>query len=235
VTVSNRPKLVSFKLCPFVQKAIITFKVKSVAFDFEYIDLADPPEWFTLVSPLNRVPILFAENQVLFESAAICEYIDECWPIKLMPESPLDRARHRAWVAFADNCLWDLLYMSRNTSRDDYQGTVDRLFFKLDQVESELDEHFWFHGDEFTLVDGAFATLFFRLELLNKLTPGLFNASRHPKLQRWKYNLLELPAVSQSAVPDFAKLYYQMIGRRQGYLAGLLPAAYRATGEVSAY
>ncbi len=35
-------KLVSFKLCPFVQRAVIALKEKGVNYSVEYIELEDP-------------------------------------------------------------------------------------------------------------------------------------------------------------------------------------------------
>jgi glutathione S-transferase len=53
-----KPKLISFKLCPYVQKAILTLLHKGIDFDIEYIDLMDPPEWFKEISPLGKVLVL---------------------------------------------------------------------------------------------------------------------------------------------------------------------------------
>jgi hypothetical protein len=36
-------KLVSFKLCPFVQRAVILLEEKAVAYTLEYKELDDPP------------------------------------------------------------------------------------------------------------------------------------------------------------------------------------------------
>ena len=47
-------KLVSFKACPFVQRVAITLQYKGIDYDIEYIDLADPPEWFLAISPLKK-------------------------------------------------------------------------------------------------------------------------------------------------------------------------------------
>ena len=41
-----KPKLVSFKICPFVQRSIILLKEKNIDFDIAYINLDEPPEWF---------------------------------------------------------------------------------------------------------------------------------------------------------------------------------------------
>ena len=71
-------KIVSFKICPFVQRVTALLERKGVAYDVEYIDLSNKPQWFLNASPNGQVPILIADNgQVLFESDAIVEYIDE--------------------------------------------------------------------------------------------------------------------------------------------------------------
>ena len=51
-------ELISFKICPFVQRSVIALKEKQVDFKVTYIDLANPPEWFSEVSPLGKVPVL---------------------------------------------------------------------------------------------------------------------------------------------------------------------------------
>ena len=50
-----KPKLISFKLCPFVQKAVLTLLSKGIDYDIEYIDLENPPQWFKDISPLGKV------------------------------------------------------------------------------------------------------------------------------------------------------------------------------------
>ncbi len=58
--------LISFKTCPFVQRAVITLKHKNIDFDITYIDLADPPDWFLEISPLEKVPVLKVDDEILF-------------------------------------------------------------------------------------------------------------------------------------------------------------------------
>jgi len=70
-------ELISFKTCPFVQRAAITLGYKKVEHEVTYIDLADPPDWFLDISPLAKVPILKVDGEILFESAVINEYLDD--------------------------------------------------------------------------------------------------------------------------------------------------------------
>ncbi|MGB0713712.1 MAG: glutathione S-transferase N-terminal domain-containing protein, partial [Gammaproteobacteria bacterium] len=63
-------ELVSFKLCPFVQRAVITLKHHGIDYDITYINLDEPPEWFHEVSPMEKVPVLRVDGEHnMFESA----------------------------------------------------------------------------------------------------------------------------------------------------------------------
>ena len=53
-----RLKLISHKLCPYVQRAVIALSEKGVAFERIDIDLANKPDWFLAISPLGKTPVL---------------------------------------------------------------------------------------------------------------------------------------------------------------------------------
>ena len=76
-----RLKLISHKLCPYVQRAVIALTEKGVPFERIDIDLGNKPDWFLKISPLGKVPVLRVETvdgeAVLFESNVICEYIED--------------------------------------------------------------------------------------------------------------------------------------------------------------
>ena len=98
-------ELISFPVCPYVQRAVITLLHKGVDFKLTYINLADKPDWFLAISPLGKVPVLRAGDGVLFESAAINEYLDETHAPRMLPEDPIERARARAWIAFGSTVM----------------------------------------------------------------------------------------------------------------------------------
>jgi glutathione S-transferase len=58
-----RPKLtlISHKLCPYVQRAVIALTEKGVPFERIDIDLANKPDWFLKISPLGKVPVLLSQ------------------------------------------------------------------------------------------------------------------------------------------------------------------------------
>src|SRR4029077_7775031 len=105
--------LVSHHLCPYVQRAAIALSEKGVGFERVTIDLDAKPEWFRLISPLGKVPLLKVARPgqnvaVLFESAVICEYIEETQPGPVLhPLDPVERAEHRAFIEFGSSILSD--------------------------------------------------------------------------------------------------------------------------------
>ena len=119
--------LISFKTCPFVQRAVITLRSKKIDFDITYIDLADPPDWFLETSPLGKVPVLKVDDDILFESAVINEYLDEITGGELQPSEPLARAKNRAWIEFASDMLGNLYMMKMSKDEEGYNKYRDKL------------------------------------------------------------------------------------------------------------
>ena len=68
-------KLISHKLCPYVQRAVIALNEKGVPFERIDIDLANKPDWFLKISPLGKVPVLTVPSDngevAVFESNLI--------------------------------------------------------------------------------------------------------------------------------------------------------------------
>ena len=91
-------KIVSFIICPFVQRVTATLEAKGLPYEIEYISLSEPPAWFVELSPTGQVPMLITDDgDALFESDAIVEYLDDIAAPLRDEASPVDRARDRAW------------------------------------------------------------------------------------------------------------------------------------------
>jgi glutathione S-transferase len=85
-------KLISHKLCPYVQRAVIALTEKGASFERVDIDLANKPDWFLGISPLGKTPVLQVGDSAIFESAVILEYLEETQPKPLHPADALHRA-----------------------------------------------------------------------------------------------------------------------------------------------
>ena len=117
-------RLISFKLCPFVQRSVIVLKEKKIPFEIEYIDLANKPDWFLKISPTGKVPVLEVDGKVLFESAVIMEYLDEVNPPSLHPTDAFKKAQDRAWIEFSSNLLVLQYQLSHTKSAEDYAARL---------------------------------------------------------------------------------------------------------------
>lgn len=219
-----KPRLISFKLCPFVQKAVLTLLTKGIDFDIEYIDLENPPEWFSKISPLGKVPVLQVGDQVLFESSVIIEYLDEVYGESLHPSDPLIKAQNRSWMEFGNECLMNSFNLTVTTDEAGFNEQREALLNKLDQLEKQLSALTFFNGDQVSLVDLSFAPFFQRQVFLNEVTPGLIDDSRHPRVIEWAKNLLDLDIMATSTVPEIKRLYSDMMKKRNGYLSTLMAA-----------
>ena len=210
-------ELISFKTCPFVQRAAITLGYKNVEHKITFIDLAEPPEWFLEISPLGKVPVLKVDGEVLFESAVINEYLDEITGSELQPKDPLARAKNRAWIEVASNMLGNSYMMKTATDQENYEKYRDQLVSHLHRVEKRLGDGPWFNGEQFSLADTAFAPLFahdavanYRFSVIDPVTM--------PKVDAWSKCLLALPAVKNSVVAEFEDLYLAALERGNSYL-----------------
>src|SRR4051794_14761267 len=108
MTDPTRLTLVSHKLCPYVQRAVIALTEKGVPFTRRDVDLANKPDWFLRDSPLGKTPVLLVNDAAIFESAVILEYLEETQANPLHPADPLARAEHRAWIEFGSAILNDI-------------------------------------------------------------------------------------------------------------------------------
>ena len=218
-----KPQLISFKTCPFVQRAVITLKHKKIDYDITYIDLADPPEWFLELSPLAKVPVLKVDDEVLFESAVINEYLDDISGGELQPEAPLARAKNRAWVEFASNMLGNLYMMKTSKDEEGYLRYRDALVGQLHRIENKLGDGPWFNGEDFSLADTAFAPLF-RQNSVAQHRLSVIDPVSMPRVNAWAERLLDLPEVRDSVVPEFEELYLQVMQKNGSYILNQLAA-----------
>ncbi len=215
-------ELISFKLCPFVQRSVITLNYKGLPYDIRYIDLDNPPDWFKEISPFGKVPVLRVdEEMVLFESAIINEFIDDVTEGSLKPQDPLILARNRGWIEFGSNAIFDMVSLFKAETEEDYEAALETTMKNLAKVEQIFGAGPWFNGEDFSLVDCAYAPLFMRYELLNA-HHRLFDAKQFPRLLAWSDRLLELEAVRTSVVEDFDELFYAHVRKPGGYGSKLL-------------
>ncbi|MBI5259202.1 MAG: glutathione S-transferase family protein [Burkholderiales bacterium] len=229
--IGERPVLVSHALCPYVQRAVIVLAEKGVDWQRVDIDLSNKPAWFTALSPTGQTPMLLLREGdavlPLFESAVICDYLDETRAPALHPAAPLARARHRAWGEFASamlNGIWQL-YTAREEAG--FLAARDTLRQRCERLESELARRAggpWFGGAAFSVVDAAFGPVWRYFEVIDPIADTTL-CERLPQLQQWRAALAQRPSVRQAVAPDYPGRLREFFARQGGWLGQRVAAA----------
>ena len=210
-------KLISFTICPFVQRSVITLTEKEVDFEISYIDLANKPNWFLKLSPLGKVPLLQIDHQVLFESSAINEYLEDTYTPKLHPTDLFIRATNRAWIEVANQISATQFKLAMAQQTTDGKIALQRLIELLHQLENQLEAGPFFNGEAFSLIDSCLAPFFTRQRLLNHYLDPIPTVAL-PKVTAYGKQLLARKSVIGSVVTDYQQIYQQRLIQQQSWL-----------------
>jgi glutathione S-transferase len=220
-TVDVRLTLVSHPLCPYVQRAAVALLEKQVEHQRIAVDLAAKPDWFRRISPLGKVPLLMVGARVLFESAAICDYLDETLAPQLHPEDALDRAEHRGWIEVASSVLNDIAGFYGATDAALFAKRREDIAVKLRRLELTLGDGRYFAGTRFHLVDAAFAPVFRYFDMFETIADfGFFPDA--PKLTAWRAALAERPSVRAAVAPDYPTRLRAFLKARGSVLSAMM-------------
>lgn len=215
-------KIVSDIICPFAQRVIGVLELKGVDYEVERISLFEKPNWFLKISPNGQVPILIESRGVLFESSAICEYLDEMHPEpKLHPLDPFEKAQHRAWEALAANNYLVQCPTMRSPSADIFDDRKAKLFRAFEKIEKVLGEGPYFGPTRLSMVDAAWYPLLHRAALVEKLTSFDF-LSGFSKTKQWQQELMKVEALANSVSEDFEGAFVEFYLNDQTYLGSLM-------------
>ena len=215
-----RLRLISHRLCPYVQRAVIALTEKGVAFERIDVDLANKPEWFLAISPLGKTPVLQVGEAAIFESAVILEYLEETQAKPLHPSDPLRRAEHRAWIEFGSAVLNDIAGFYAASDEAGFKAKAAQLEARFARLETRVAATPWFDGEAFSLVDTVFGPVFRYFNVFD--TIGDFGILRgKPKLARWRNNLASRASVRSAVSADYPALLRDFLDRRRSWLSQL--------------
>lgn len=216
--------LISHHLCPFVQRVAIVLLEKGVPFQRINVDLREKPEWFLAISPTGKVPLLKIrhgnqDEAVLFESVAICEYLEEVYPQPaLLPASVLTRAQIRAWIEFASATLSDAWGFLNASDDQTSHVKATALRAKLERFNTDMLDGPYFSGKSLSMVDAAMAPVFRYFDILN------FSSS-HPifyglnRVAVWRRLLAQRASIQAAVADDYATRFRKHLQDTKALLA----------------
>jgi len=213
-------KLISHKLCPYVQRAVIALTEKGVEFERIDIDLADKPDWFLKLSPLGKTPVLLVGDTAIFESAVILEYLEETQPRPLHPANAPTRAEHRGWIEFGSTILNDIAGFYAAKDEATFKAKTIQLEQRFARLEARVAASPWFDGAGFSLVDAVFGPVFRYFDVFDEIADFGILAGK-PNIARCRKNLAERPSVRNAVSADYPALLRDFLDRRNSFLSGL--------------
>jgi glutathione S-transferase len=171
-------KLYDYPDCPFCQKVRVILAEKDLEYEKIFVDLRKQEQKspdFLRLNPYGKVPVLIDEEEVVYDSTVINEYLEDEYPLpRLMPEDSQGRARVRLLEDYCDNSFIPpttmLLAQLRKPDVERDQPRVEQAREELRRnlyfLRDALANHEYLVGKEFTLADAAFAP---RIMVLGRL------------------------------------------------------------------
>lgn len=216
-------KLISFPICPYVQRALIILNEKNISFDVEYINLMEPPVWFHDISPLGKVPVLLVDNKPLFESMVICDYLDEITEDSLYPSNIFEKAQNRSWIEFGNDILSTTFDFLRTDDQKKFNLCIETLTDRFEILEEEFTNGDYFNGADFSIIDAVYAPIFrYHKRIEEYKDYGIFDDA--PNVKAWGERLLERPSVINSIPENYSVALKRFLTNQNSILGNLLTA-----------
>lgn len=217
-------RLVSHKLCPFVQRALIVMAERDIPHELRFVDMGEKPAWLLKVSPTGEVPVLCVDGKPLYESLAIIEFLNDISGGSLHPDDPYERARNRAWIELASSVQKTIGALRSAKDEDVFEIHVATLRRRFVSLEDEIGDGPFFNGEHFALIDAAFAPSFRYLDVVDPSGRlGFFDGL--DKVNRWRMTLSERPSVKSAVVEDYSE-------RLRNFLSGMDTVLGHRLGEA---
>ena len=218
--------LIGHKLCPYVQRAAIVLAEKGIRFERQDIDLAHKPDWFLKISPLGKTPVLRVDGEAIFESAVICEYLDETAAPRLHPEDALQRAWHRSWMEFGSATLNTIGAFYNAPNEEALAARAAELRAKFRQVEAAMGSGPYFAGEQFSMVDAVFGPVLRYFDVFDEIGDfgdfGVFADT--PRVNAWRRALAQRESVRNAVRPDYPELLRAFLRQRESALSRRMAA-----------
>lgn len=196
-------KVISYTICPFVQRITALLEAKDIPYEIEFISLRNKPQWFLDISPNGQVPILVTEHgDSLFESDAIAEYLDEAYPALQPDLTPAQKALNRAW-----SHLGSKQYMVQCGAQSSKDGETlalrtEKMAAAFAKVEKVLGEARYFNSNSLSMVDIAWLPVLHRAHIIREKTGYDFLVG-FPKTRQWQKRLMATGLAEKSISEQF--------------------------------
>ena len=205
-------KLLGLRISVYTRIARLALEEKNIAYELEEVDIfADdgPPADYLARNPFGRIPSLLYGGFCLYETAAICRYIDEGFDGPgLQPARAAPRARMTQIIGVLDHyayrpMVWDV-YVQRvvipGSGGQADEALISAALAPIETVLRQLDawrgESPCLVGDSITLADlHAYPMLRYFVET----GEGAALLARFPRLEAWMQQMQSRPSAAATS------------------------------------
>jgi glutathione S-transferase len=218
---SEKIKLIASKFSPYCHRVEMVMIEKKIPYEKEEIILSEKPDWFIKDAPLGKVPLLYSNGKPLFESIAICEYLEEFFAENpLHPNNAYSKAWHRGWMEFSNGILSAVFGVMFSQNKEQFDVKKAETISKLALLEQNLKAAPFFDGEKFMLIDACMASSLKPLVFLDdRFALQIFAA--HPKVTAYSKILTERPSLENSLPKNYEELFQLFLERKKSYLLSM--------------
>jgi glutathione S-transferase len=215
--------------CPFVERTRLLLDFKGI--EYEYINMKDfnpKPQWFLDMNPQGKVPVLVHQDQAIYESAIINEYLEEIFPSPAaLPESAAQRAFCRILIDYCGKSFAAAQFaLLMNQEEEGAEQLMDNTVNSWRWLNDFLLQHSPdgdFAFNELGMADFSFIPFFRRYAALRYYRHFELPVTKDfERVTRWHDAVMKHPLTGKVGLPEehIIKLYHT---HSQGWGAGRLP------------
>lgn len=157
--------------------------------------------------------LVVGKRQSVFESAVICEYLNEVTPGSLHPEDPLERADHRAWIEFGSGLLSGIAQLYNAPTQEEFDTSRKMLRARFGQLEKRLGSGPYFAGENFYIIDAVYGPIFRYFDVFESVMDlGILEDVE--KVHMWRGHLRARESVRKAVTFDYTDRLLAFVRKR---------------------
>ncbi|CAL1532763.1 unnamed protein product [Lymnaea stagnalis] len=193
-------RLYSMRFCPYAHRARLVLAHKNIQYETINVHLKNKPEWFLQRNPQGAVPTLELDDKVIYESTAVCEWLDDVYTQnRLQPSDPYIRA-------------WDRILLEGFGKVTTLFYTFNRKPEEREKLIDEFQKHYKFYedilakrggplfgGNKPSMIDFFLWPHLERIPVLETIDSRVgVDKAKFPKLAGWFDAMYQVPAVKET-------------------------------------
>ncbi|KMZ63662.1 Glutathione S-transferase DHAR3, chloroplastic [Zostera marina] len=143
--------------CPFSQRVLLTLEEKHLGYDMKLINTANKPEWFFVVNPEGKVPVINLEGKWIADSDVIAQSLEEKYPDRDLVTPP-EKASVGSGIFSA--------FIGFLKSKDPADGTQEALIKELTLLDDYIKQNGPFiNGSRISAADLSLGPKLYHMEI----------------------------------------------------------------------